>query len=116
MNEFIYSPDDEWGMTYLFRKGYKRVTNNMDDIETTDNASEDWLARYYYTDEKGHVFLKNKNGRKLNIEINPRINFFSDDYIHSLQTEIKNMDKSRDELKNVCSELEKKVEENNKSL
>ena len=109
MNEFIYSANDEWGMTYLFKKGYKRITSNMDMIESADDASKDWIARYYYTDKKGHVFLKYNNGRKLNIEINSRIDFFSGDYMRSIQKEIEGMNEARDELKKVYSELEKKV-------
>jgi hypothetical protein len=109
MDEIIYSANDEWGMTYLFKKGYKRITSNMDRIETTDDASKDWIARYYYTDKKGHAFLKYKGGRKLNIEINPRINFFSEDYMRAIQKEIDGMNEAKAELKKVYSELEKKV-------
>jgi hypothetical protein len=99
----------EWGITYLFKRGYQIVTSNTDDIETTKNASEDWIARYYYVDKKGNIFRNYKKGRKLKIEINPRINFCSDDPMHSMHEEIENMDQRKAELRKVFSGLEKKV-------
>jgi hypothetical protein len=109
MGKFFYSADDPWGQIYMFKKGYKIVTGNMDEIETTGDASEDWIARYYYVDKKGNIFLNYKKGRKLKIEINPRIDFFSGDYMHSMHEEIENMDQRKGELRKVCSGLEKMV-------
>jgi len=105
----IYSNDDCWGITYMFKQGYKKITSNMDEIETTDNSANDWIARFYYIDKRGNVFLKHKKGRKFKIDINPRINLCSDDYIKSIRDEIKHMNDEQNELNYALSELEKMV-------
>lgn len=110
MEKFLYSANDEWGITCIFKRGYKIITSNMDEISNTNDASKDWIARYYYVDKNGNVFLNHKKGRKLRIEINPRINFCSDDYMRSIRDEIRNINQKGKELKKVCSELEKKVQ------
>jgi len=103
MGRLSYSASDEWGMIYMFRRGYKIVTSNMDE------ASNDWIARCWYADKSGNVFLNYKKGRKLQIEINSEINFCSDDSPLPMREEIENMSQRKTELRKVCSGIEKKV-------
>ena len=103
MGRFSYSAGDEWGMIYMFKRGYKIVTSNMDE------TSNDWIARYWYADKKENIFLNYKKGRKLRIEINPRINFPSDEGMCSMREEIENMSQRKAELRKVYSALEKMV-------
>jgi hypothetical protein len=103
MEKILYSNDDCWGMTYLFKQGYLKVTDNLTSVPDC------WIARVCYADERGNFFLKNKKGRRLIIDINPGINLFSDDYLVSIKEEIENMNNEKRELENIYSELEKKV-------
>ena len=110
MEKILYTVNDGWGLTYLFKKGYKRITSNMDKIETTKNDKEDWIARFYYADANGNIFLKSKRGRTLKIDMNLGINFCSDNYLFSIREEIESMENSKRELQEVYSELEKMVQ------
>ena len=107
MEKILYSTDDEWGMTYIMKAGYVRITDNMGCIP------KDWTARFYYADEAGNVFLKNKEGRKLCITPNPGIDLYADDYMVLIRKEIEKMGDTKKEFQIVCSELEKMVSELN---
>lgn len=109
MEKILYTTEDCWGNTYLFKKGYKRVTSNIDKIETNGGDSDDWVARYCWTDEDGNVYLNYKEGRKLKIELNPRLDLYADDYMILIREEIEKMEDTKKEIQTVYSELEKMV-------
>jgi len=100
--KILYSPNDGWGMTYLFRHGYMKVTDNLATIPG------DWIARFYYLDSKGNKFLKNAAGRKAHIDLGIS-DIYSGDFMVSIRKEIENMDKMKDEFKTIYGMLEKIV-------
>ena len=105
MEKILYTPNDRWGMTYIMKMGYVRITDNVGKIP------EDWIARFYYADKRGNVFLKNKKGRKLCAILNPGIDLYSDDYMVLIHEEIKKMGDTKKEFQAVYPKLEKMISE-----
>ena len=106
--------NNDWGWIYLSngfqitkvsckrKKGLKisHVTSNQDKIDPH------WIARYCYIKD-GFAYLKPGKGRKLHIELNYNNNangeFYSD--VFGIIREYRSM--NIQEIKNVCSNLEK---------
>ena len=100
-----------WGMTYLTPNGYLKITNNFTEVP------ENWVARFYYKDNNGNIYLKQAGGegRNLCIDINNNTEVVRK-YGFLLRNELENIDDTRQEIKKVHPVLEKMLSNGKRSI
>ena len=87
---------NDWGMIYLSKSGYVKVTDNFTDIPS------DWVARFYWTHTgiTGDSYLKNGDGKRFCMDLNPRLDpIYAKNQLTAARLEMRGLIKTKDENK-----------------